>query len=335
MTHDPDKGGTPCREIADNGLVKKLRRSGGKARSISVATAAYLRRLGQTGFGRHSAVPALRRAANSATVSFSRQLFSLAAGSSLIGIAIALLVHADLGLPPNDVMSSALSVRLGLTLGQTGWATAGVLFVVATLLGRRPSWWGIGYIFANGAAIDAASGLLTQPDTMGGRWAFVVAAIILLPSGVSLVVYSGTTGGPFELLMLAGEDRGVNRIIIRYGLEIGVFAGGIILGGSFGPATIVYALTIGLVLRWIGQALIDHGVGRRARLNSADQAESSGPPAISLDDSTRDSLGNSLGNSLSDVVSDVESETEISAAGSNDSDDSESNKARIRKKVRS
>ncbi len=275
--------------MTDNGEVNVLRRGPSRAKRIVAILVGNIRRLSQVGFGRHTAVPALRRVADSSAVSFSRQLISLLTGSSLIGIGIALLVHGDLGLPPNDVLSSALSTRLGLTLGQTGWATASVLFLVASLLGRRPSLWGIGYIVANGAAIDAASGLLTQPDTLAGRWAFVIAAIALLPSGVSLVVYSGTTGGPFELLMLAGEDRGVSRVAIRYGLEIGVFAGGIILGGSFGPATVVYALTIGLVLRWIGQALVDHGIGRRARLESRQQRSGMGPKSKTLGSERKES----------------------------------------------
>lgn len=218
------------------------------------------------GISRHTAVPALRRVSNSSAGSFSRQLLSLMTGAVLIGVAVTLLVNADLGLPPYDVMTSAMSQRLGLSLGQSGWLLAGVLFAVATVFGHRPSPWGIAYVLAIGVAIDAASGLLVPPDTLAGRWCFVAASIVLLATGVSLVVYSGTTGGPFELLMLAGEDRNIDRTRVRYGLDLGVLASGIMLGGSFGPATIAYALTFGLVLRVIGQILVDHGDGRRARL---------------------------------------------------------------------
>lgn len=189
-------------------------------------------------------------------------------GAALIGIAVALLVQADLGLPPYDVMLSALSSRIGISLGQAGWLMSSVLFALAALLRHRPSLWGIAYIFAIGVAIDSAGGLLTQPETLAGRWLFVLAAVVILAAGVNLVVYSGTTGGPFELLMLAGEDNGVNRIVVRYGLDLGVFAVGVILGGSFGPATVVFVLAFGLALKVIGQALEDHGGGRRQRLEA-------------------------------------------------------------------
>jgi uncharacterized membrane protein YczE len=178
------------------------------------------------------------------------------------------MVRADLGLTPYDVMSSALSQRLGLSLGQAGWAMAAGLFAVAAAFKHRPSPWGVGYILANGFAIDAAGGLLTRPETFAGRWTFVAAAVVLLAAGVGLVVYSGTTGGPFELLTLAGEDRGISRTTMRYSLDVGVFAVGVMLGGSFGPATVVFALSFGFVLRMISQALVDHGQGRQARMSA-------------------------------------------------------------------
>lgn len=131
----------------------------------------------------------------------------------MIGISVALLVHAGLGLPPYDVLASALSGRFGISLGQSGWLVAAVLFGGAALLGQRPSIWGLVYIVSNGLMVDAAAGLMTQPDTLLGRWTFAIAAIVVMASGISLVVYSGTTGGPFELLMLAGEVRGASPVV--------------------------------------------------------------------------------------------------------------------------
>ncbi|MFT7647648.1 MAG: putative membrane protein YczE [Candidatus Poriferisodalaceae bacterium] len=93
-----------------------------------------------------------------------------------------------------------------------------------------------------------------------------MVAIILMAFGVSLVVYSGTTGGPFELLMLAGEDRGMSRLTVRYCLDVGVFVSGVALGGTFGPAIVVYALTFGLVLQLVSQGFHDHAMGRQQRI---------------------------------------------------------------------
>ena len=193
-------------------------------------------------------------------------MIALLVGSTLIGTAVAFLVQADLGLAPYDVLSSAIGTQLGISLGQAGWAVAAVLFMIAALFGNRPSPWGIGYIVANGLAVDATSWLLNSPATLAGRVVFVFAAIVIMAAGVNVVLYSGTTGGPFELLMAAGETRGLKRIHVRYALDVIVLGLGITLGGDFGLATIIYAALMGVVLQLLRQALDDYGSGRQLRL---------------------------------------------------------------------
>ena len=90
-----------------------------------------------------------------------------------------------------------------------------------------------------------------------------------MAAGISLMVHSGTTGGPFELLMMAGEDRGLPRRATRLVLDVGVLALAILFGGAFGAATLVFAATMGLVLQTIHQALVDHRVGRGLRRQEA------------------------------------------------------------------
>ncbi len=186
----------------------------------------------------------------------------------MIGAAVALLVQADLGLPPYDVLSSGIQGKLGVSLGQAGWLVAGVLFVIATILGQRPSGWGIAYILANGLAVDAMGGLLNAPESIAGQVAFVVSGIVVMAIGVNVVLFSGTTGGPFELLMAAGEVRGIARLKTRYALDVGVLVLGLGLGGAFGAATVIYAALMGIALQAINQMFLDFGVGRSVRLST-------------------------------------------------------------------
>lgn len=208
----------------------------------------------------------LRRRLGTTSRSFAVRAVSLACGSLMIGSSISLLVQADLGLPPYDVLSSGLGGLLGITLGQAGWIVAGVLFAAATALGQRPSPWGIAYILANGAAIDASAGLLNQPESLAGRIGFLAAGIVIMAGGVNLVLFSGTTGGPFELLMTAGEHRGLNRVVTRSALDGGVLLIGIAIGGAFGIGTVVHAALMGLVLQAVNQVFADHRAGRQQRL---------------------------------------------------------------------
>jgi uncharacterized membrane protein YczE len=218
------------------------------------------------GSSRHSALPELRRRVGPTSRSLAVRAVALACGSTLIGLAVALLVQADLGLPPYDVLSSGVASKLGVTLGQAGWILAGLLLLLAAGLGRRPSGWGIAYIVANGLAVDGMAHLVNQPESVPGRVLFLVGAVVVMAAGVNLVLYSGTTGGPFELLMLAGEDRGVSRVGTRYALDGGVLAIGLLIGGTFGIGTMIYTVLMGITLQVISQAFADHGAGRRHRL---------------------------------------------------------------------
>lgn len=225
---------------------------------------------GRLGFGRQAALAAARRVFPARAHTPARRTASLFAGSMCIGTGVTLLTRANLGLSPYDVFVSGVEPHLGLSFGQTVWAVSGLFFLVAALLGQRPSRWGIAYTFANGVAIDAASGLINAPGSLLGRWIFVAAAMCFLTTGISLVVHSGSTGGAFELLMRVGEVRGFDRRRVRTSLEVGVLASGVMLGGQFGPATVVVALTIGPLLQIASQMLADHALGRSVRqLNGA------------------------------------------------------------------
>jgi uncharacterized membrane protein YczE len=205
-----------------------------------------------------NAPPVARRTAHQAAV--------LAAGAVLIGLGVALFSHAGLGLPPYDVLLSVLRDRFGITLGQAGWILAALLLSIAAMLRQFPSLTTAAYILLNGLAVDTAIGLLIDPEVLVVRIIFVIVGITALAGGIALVVHSGLGGGAFELLMRAGAVRGRDPMRIRTGLEVGLLSLGIVLGGDFGPATVVFALTIGPMLRLGAQVLADHRTGRAHRL---------------------------------------------------------------------
>jgi hypothetical protein len=71
--------------------------------------------------------------------------------------------------------------------------------------------------------------------------------------------------------------RGASPVAVRTVLDLGVFALGVALGGTFGLATVLYAAVFGLTMKAVGQALADHGEGRRARLGTEGRAVIVGP----------------------------------------------------------
>lgn len=201
------------------------------------------------------------------------QVVSVVIGAFMIGLGVAFFAHARLGLPPYDVLTSAMRDRTGLTLGQSAWALSGMFFLIAALLGQRPRLGGLLYVVACGAAVDATFSLLVDPTSLVMRVTFVVIGIVAIVAGIALVVHSGLTGGSFELLMRAGAERGLDPVKVRSSLEIGVVVAGVALGGDAGFATLAFAVSVGPVMSAAQQALLDHRAGRAARLADAGRVD--------------------------------------------------------------
>ncbi len=187
-------------------------------------------------------------------------------GSTLIGLGISLFLHAHLGLPPYDVLVSSIARLVGLSHGQSAWLISGGLLLIASILGRRPSIYGVIFIAANGVSVDSWTGLLVDPQGLGSRILFVVLGILAVAAGISVVAHSSSTGGPFELLSAAASDRSVNPRLFRPLLELSTVAIGIGLGGSIGFATLAFVISIGPAISITAQALADQRTGREQRM---------------------------------------------------------------------
>ncbi|MDH4170198.1 MAG: hypothetical protein OEW42_11485 [Acidimicrobiia bacterium] len=222
-----------------------------------------------TAFSRHGAIAAGRLLSETRVTTPARQLLMMVLGSSLIGFGVAAFRAGDLGLPPFDVLLSAIDARTGLSHGQAAWLVSGSLILVATVLGQRPRPSTLLFVLANGLAVDAAAQLIVHPDPLVAQMAMVGVGVATIAAGIAVVVHSGLTGGSFEMLMRAAEVRGLRPTTVRLGLEISVLAAGIMLGGDFGIATVVFALAIARAMSLVLQAMADHRRGRAARLVTA------------------------------------------------------------------
>lgn len=187
-------------------------------------------------------------------------------GSAFIGLGITLFLRARLGLPPYDVLLSAISGRTSLSHGQAGWLTAVLFYSLAALLGERANRWTILFVLGNGVAIDALNPLIAEPQSLGGRWIFAVGGILSIAIAIAVVAHTTSTGGSFELLTKAAERRGLSPTRFRTGLELSIVGLGVALGGTFGGATALFAVAIGAALAVVSQGLADHQQGRAARL---------------------------------------------------------------------
>lgn len=259
MTNDPGDWVSPGREtggLPDIGKVNFGPIRGAYSRSRITIT-----RQGAVATGRARQV-----------VAPARPWLWMLVGSSILGAGVALLIRAELGLPPYDVLLSALARELGVTHGQAGWVLAGALLLVASLLGRRPRIATVAWVLSNVVAIDVVMPLLDAPEALPTRIAFAAAGTCSIAGGVALVVHSGGTGGAFELIIKALGDRGFQPVPVRTAMEFTTLATGLALAGDAGFVTIAFALTFGPLVVGAERALEDHRVGRESRLASSDAA---------------------------------------------------------------
>lgn len=175
-----------------------------------------------------------------------RRLAQLYLGLVLYGISLALMVRAQLGLDPWDVLHEGLASRLPLTFGQVVIVVGALVLIAWIPLRQRPGLGTVSNVFVIGLAVDAALAVLPAPEPMAWRIAFLVAGVVL--NAVATAAYIGARlgPGPRDGLMTGWVARtGRSVRLVRTSIELSVLASGWLLGGTVGVGTVLYAISIG------------------------------------------------------------------------------------------
>lgn len=175
-----------------------------------------------------------------------RRLIQLFAGLVLYGLSIALIVRADLGLDPWDVLNQGVFERFagqaGISFGLVVNLIGMAVLLLWIPLRQRP---GIGTV-ANVLVIGTVAnlGLDWIPSDLGLplQASLLIGGIVL--NGIASGAYIGP--GPRDGLMTGIVARtGWPVKWVRTSIELAVIAVGWLLGGSVGLGTVLYAVTIG------------------------------------------------------------------------------------------
>jgi uncharacterized membrane protein YczE len=185
------------------------------------------------------------------------------ASIALVGLGVGIMVEADLGVAPNDVMNTGLADRLGWGVGSAAWATAAVAMGVAWALGRRPRAATVLGGVVVGLSINASVAALPAAGTVPVQVVGLVVGLAVVWVGITGVVAADVGAGPLELVMLALMDRRVGIRVARWGIEGALVIIGVAFGGAVGLGTVVFALGTGPVLAvtlpwattWLGTRL--------------------------------------------------------------------------------
>jgi len=186
-----------------------------------------------------------------------RRFAQLIAGLVAMGVAVTFLKRSQLGLSPWDVFHDGVARHLGVDLGIVSIAAGIPLLLLWWPLHQRP---GIGTILNVILVGGVVHRLLPHLGTAHGvmaRSAFMVVGLALFALGQGLYLATELGPGPRDGLMTGlNRQYGWSIRLARTGVEAAALLLGIIMGGSFGIGTVIFALAIGpmvqVTLGWFG-----------------------------------------------------------------------------------
>lgn len=174
-------------------------------------------------------------------------------GLVVYGASLAMMVRADLGLAPWDVLHSGLIRHVPITLGQAVVLMSFVVLVLWIPLKEMPGVGTISNAIVVGLACDATLLVLDRPDGLVLQVGLMLLGVATCGLATALYIGAQLGRGPRDGLMTGLARRtGLSLRLVRTGLEVSVVLVGLLLGGELGLGTVVFALTIGP----IAQALL-------------------------------------------------------------------------------
>ncbi len=174
----------------------------------------------------------------------------LLVGLTLFGFGIALMVKADVGLGPWDVLHQGLSVLLGIRIGRVAIGVGILLLLLWIPLRERP---GIGTVFNAvmiGLVVDLVMPWIATPDHLALALLQMGAGVVVIGIGSGLYLTAEMGAGPRDGLMMGlVRITGLSVRVVRTLIELLVLLGGWLLGGSIGAGTVAFAFGIGPVIQ--------------------------------------------------------------------------------------
>jgi uncharacterized membrane protein YczE len=173
------------------------------------------------------------------------RLVQLLLGLVLFGVSLAFLVRSRLGLDPWDVFHQGLARRTGFAIGTVTIAVGAVVLALWFPLHQRPGIGTLCNVVLVGLVLDATLTVFPQQSTMTARWICLIVGIGLNAVATGAYIGAGLGPGPRDGLMVGFAARGHSIRVVRTSIEVTVLLVGILLGGTAGIGTLLFAVCIG------------------------------------------------------------------------------------------
>ena len=131
-----------------------------------------------------------------AHATFARRVSQLYLGLVAFGASLALMVRADLGLGPWDVLHQGLAGVTGLSIGWVVIGTAALVLVAWLPLRLRPGFGTLSNVIVVGLVVDATIAVLPAPTSLVARVGLLAAGIVGNGIATGLFLDAGLGSGP-------------------------------------------------------------------------------------------------------------------------------------------
>jgi uncharacterized membrane protein YczE len=185
------------------------------------------------------------------------RLLRLSIGLWLYGVAIALMIEGALGASPWDVFHLGVSRHVPMSLGTVMVVTAVAVLLAWIPLRQMPGVGTIANTLLLGPFADVNLMLFDTPQTLPLRAAYMLGGVVACAFATALYVGAQLGPGPRDGLM-TGLARRTGWTIrrVRTVIEIAVLAVGVILGGTVGIGTVLFALGVGPLTQFFLRYLV-------------------------------------------------------------------------------
>lgn len=175
-----------------------------------------------------------------------RRAGQLLIGLFCYGFAIGMMIQADLGVSPWDVLGQGAARQSGLAFG---WVTNIIGLLVLLLwipLRQKPGIGTVLNVLLIGPSAEVGLAVVPAPEQLWAQVLLFIGGLVLLASATGLYIGARLGPGPRDGLMTGLHRRfGWPIWAVRTGIEVTVLAAGWALGGTVGLGTVAFALLVG------------------------------------------------------------------------------------------
>ena len=185
------------------------------------------------------------------------RVLRLLLGLWVYGLAIALMIKGALGASPWDVFHLGVARHLPLSLGTVMIIAALVVLLGWIPLRQMPGLGTVANTLLLGPFADLALALIDTPQSLPVRGVYMLAGVAVCAFATALYIGAQLGPGPRDGLMTGLARRtGWSIRKVRTAIEVTVLAAGVLMGGTVGVGTVLFAFGVGPVTQFFLRFLV-------------------------------------------------------------------------------